>query len=855
MRWPFGRRHEDLDDEIRSHLAMAAADRVERGETPDEAHRRARKEFGNVGLVTQVTREQGRWAFADQLTQDVRHSWRRLWGRPATTCLAVAMLGLAIGITTAMFTLVDALVLRPFPFKDGERIAPIYMRSKHGGRWAVAPSVFRAWKESGAFESAEAVDMDEVVLDTAGGPTARALAYVSPGLFDMLGVRPIRGRVFDASEGRAGAQDRIVISEDIWRGVFNADPDIAGRRVTLGRESVTIVGVLPRDFRFPGWRTQLWRPLNFVGEPSDSRRLPMVFVKWSATVPAADALRMATTISHTADPETTGLWADADDPVRGGYAGEQYVNAALRLLAGGVVLVFLVLCTSVSSLLLTRFNARRRDVALSWALGASRARVLWQASVENVTLGVMGAAVGVVLTFWLVSIIASVLPDTVVARSLNPLNVDARALGVATGLAVVATLVAGVLPAWMGTRGTPLQSVLTRTTTESKGARVLSRAFLVTEVALACALLVGATLLVRSFVNLSRLNPGFNPTGILSLWSEVDRTIAKDAPARWAVVNAATTALTSLPGVTRVVRSSGVPLFAAWGTHWNDLEPTDSEGVRIENAEFQSYNVGPEWFELFGVRVVSGRTFGANEDERHLILGARLASTLWPNTDAVGRWLRWDKDTYQIVGVAEDLRSPVKDLERDFTEIYVPLPASSTGGTISLRCDAGCPSEGLVRQRLSVAAPALLVHRVAHLETLYREELSQPRAMAMLGVLFGAIALVVSAGGLFSVLSHTVGCRRREFGIRLVLGSTPADIRRLVLREGLVTAGAGIAFGALGGWMATRALTTVLYGVIATDALSWSAVIGTVLAASLAGAWRPAVRAAEIDPGALLREE
>jgi hypothetical protein len=196
MRWPFGRRHQDLDDEIQTHLSMAEADRRERGASVHDARLHARREFGNVGLVKQVTRDMSAWRWLDRLAQDVRLSLRRLVARPATTGLAVAMLGLAVGVTTAMFTLVDAFFLRPFPYQDGDRIATIWMRSQTGGRWAVAPSVFRAWRESPAFEAAEAVDTGEAVLDTAAGPNVRAVAFVSPGLFEMLGVRPIRGRSF-----------------------------------------------------------------------------------------------------------------------------------------------------------------------------------------------------------------------------------------------------------------------------------------------------------------------------------------------------------------------------------------------------------------------------------------------------------------------------------------------------------------------------------------------------------------------------------------------------------------------------------------------------------------------------------
>ena len=835
---------------------MAEADRVDRGELPDEARQRARREFGNVGLVKQVAREVSGWGFVDRLAQDLRHSVRRLWARPATTCLAMVMLGLAVGITTAMFTLVDAFFLRPFPFQDGERIALYSMRSKGGGRRAVATSVYRAWRDSGVFEATEAVDSPvQLVLETPSGPTVRVGAYVTPGLFQMLGVRPIRGRGFDATEGRAGQNDRVVISEDMWLNVFDGDPEIVGRRVMLGSESVVVIGVMPRDFRFPEWNTEIWRPVDFLAQSPGRQRLPMVYAKRPASLPEADALRVTTDLAHAADVNTAQLWAEDGTSVRSIWSGTQYIRTAVRLLAAGVVLVFVVLCTNVSSLLLARFNARRRDVALSSALGASRTRLLWQASVENVLLGAIGAAIGVALAFWLVSVTRVLLPQAFVVQSLNPLNVDQRALAVAALLAIVATLLAGLLPAWIGTRGTPAQSVLTRTSTDARGARAMSRAFLITEVALACALLVGASLLVRSFVNLSNLSPGFSPSGIVSMWVQPDRARATDATARWAAMNTALAELAGLPGVSRVVRSSGVPLFADSGTHWYDLEGTEPGAVLLKEAEFQTYDVGTDWFEMFGVRILRGRDFVADEDDHHVILGAGLASALWPSRDPIGQSFRWNKDVYQVIGVAADLRSPVEDLEDDYHEIYQRFGSTQLGSTLSLRCDAGCPSEGLIRQRLAQAAPALEVIRVAHLETLYREQLSQPRAMAMLGVLFGALALVVAAGGLFSVLSHTVGRRRREFGIRLVLGSTPGQIRRLVLREGLLTASAGIALGAFGGWLATSSLAALLYGVTSTDALSWSLVLTTLIAATAAGAWQPAARATRIDPGTLLREE
>jgi predicted permease len=850
------RRDRDLDDEIRAHLAMAEADRVDRGERPDDARRAARREFGNVALVTQVTRDMRAWRVVDRFGLDVRHAVRRLAARPAVTGLAVAMLGLAIGITTAMFTLVDAFFLRPLPLADAERIAGVSMFNRSGGRYAVEPSVFRAWRASDVFEGAEAMSPIEVVLQGPGGPTVRAGALVSPGLFGMLGVAPIRGRAFDAAEGRAGATDRVVISEDTWRGVFAGDPDIVGRRIVLDQESAVVVGVMPRGFRFPEWDTQLWRPLDFLAQPPGPATLPIVFAKRAANAPAEDALRVATAVAHAADPKTTELEAEFRTPWHGGSSGEQYVTTAVRLLGGGVVLVFLVLSTNVSSLLLARFNARRRDVAMSSALGASRGRLVWQALVESALLGGMGAALGVVVADGLVAAANAVLPVAFLTRSLNPLDLDGRALGVASGLAVAATLVAGLLPAWIGTRAaSPLEALAARTSTEPRGARLLSRGLLVAEVALACALLVAATLLVRSFVNLSRVDPGFNPAGIQSIHYSVDRRLAPDLPARQAAADAAATELSAAPGVSRVVRSAGVPLLVANGMSWFDIASVETGALLMQEAQFQRYAVGPGWFDMFGVRILAGRDFQEGEPDGHVILGARFASSLWPGQNPIGRSFRWGKNVSQVVGVAADLRSPVEDLERDFNEVYFPMGASSVGSTLSLRCGRTCPSEGVIRQRIAAVAPAVTVHRVAHLEDVYRAELSQPRLMATIGMLFGALALVVAAGGLFSVLSHAVGRRRREFGIRLVLGSTPGQIRRLVLREGIITAVLGIGLGAMAGWAATSSLAALLYGVTATDALSWTTVVAVVLAATLAGAWQPARLATRIDPGTLLRDE
>jgi predicted permease len=845
MGWPFRRRNRDLDDEIRTHLAMAERDRLERGESPEHARTAARREFGNVILVKQVAGDMSPWRHLDRPGQDLRMSMRRLSARPATTAMAIGMLALAIGLTTAMFTVVDAFIVRPLPFPDADRIGNVWMRGKRGGRTTVAPAVLRGWRDSPVFEAAEGVTTEQVILGTDGGPVVRAGAFVSAGVFDMLGVRPVRGRLFDATEGRAGTSDRAVISEDLWRGVFGGDSEIVGRRITVGSESVVVVGVLPQQFRFPQWNTEIWRAIDFDAQPPGPPRLPLAYLKLAAGVPDADALRLATETAHAADPSTANLWAERRPPVAR-YSGTEFADLSLPLLAGGVTLVFVVLCANVGSLLLTRFTSRRREFGMCSALGASRARLLWQASVESALLGITGALVGVGLAWLLIGVASGLLPAIFLTRSLNPLDLDGRALLAAALSGVTATLMAGLIPAWLGTRALGGPDRIDRTTTDPSGGRALSRAFLVTEVALACALLLGATLLVRSFVNLSAIDLGFDPRGIVELWIEPTPAVVA-GEARRAATKQATAALASLPGITQVVQSVEI------GTHWNDLYP-DNPGSAAVPAQFNSHAVDTAWFDLHAVRFVRGRSFGASEEPDRVILSERLATSLWPTADPVGRSFYWDNRSYRIIGVVQERTSPVQDMEAEYSELYRPLGPAMTGGTISLKCDDGCPSEGVIRARVLASAP-VDVHSVRWLEQVYREELAQPRAMATLGLVFGSLALAVAASGLFTVLSHAVGRRRREFGIRLALGSTPAQVRSLVMREGFRVAIAGLCLGSIAAWLLARALASLLYGVAPSDPLTWGIVLVALLMATMAGVWRPATQAMRVNPIALLREE
>lgn len=843
----------DLDDELAFHLAMREIEHRQAGLSAEEARLTARRRFGNTALLREQARDAWTFASLESWLQDLRFAGRSLSRSPGFTTVAVLALALAIGITTATFTLADALLLRPVPFHAPDELAFIYMGTEGGGRVTVAPSVLRAWRESPAFAGAESAVPGTVLVQLDETVVMRGMARVTPGIFELLGgVRPIRGRLFNASEGRTGADDRVLISEDLWRGLYNADPTLIGRPITVGGESLFVVGILPADFRFPKWDTVIWRPADFAAA-SQVSDYPMVYARFAPNVPRADAVRAAGDAARAADPRNAKL-----RPRVRPLAGEvldPYYQRAVPLLVGGVLFVFLVLCANVASLLLARFTERRREFSMRSALGAARGRIVRQAFVESAVTGTLGVAAGIGIAWALVSIARAFLPEILLLRTLNPLNLDLRALGVASMAGIVAVLAAGLLPAWIGTSMDPVQSlrVSERGGTETRAARAVTRGLLVAEIALACTLLVGATLLVRSFVKLARAERGLDASGVITAWIELPRGVAGNQPARIVAIQSLEAALKELPGVQQIVWSGGS--MPDGGTISFGDWTSDSPGAPSVNLDVNRYNVGPDFFTFYGIPILRGRGFQPSDSGREVIVGERFARALWPESDPIGRTFRFDKEQFEVVGVAREVHHPSLDSRIDRPEFYERFTGAGGYAVLNIRCGEVCPPVALVRQRLVATHPGVTTVDADRLEDVYFEQLAQPRATAALGFAFAAIALLASAAGLFSVLSYAVGRRRGEFGIRTALGASPSQIQRLVLRDGLVVAVTGVAVGALAGWFLARAMVSLQYGVTIDDPLTWMIVLGLLGLTTLSASWQPARAAARVDPALLLKDE
>jgi putative ABC transport system permease protein len=842
------RAEREIDDELAFHMEMETHANIARGMAPAEARQAALRAFGGVARAKETVRDV-RTLRIESVWQDVRHASRTLAAHRRFTLAAAGMLALAIGLTTAMFTIVDALIVRPVPFRDPGQLAHLWMGTDRGGRTLVAPAVLRAWRESPAFEAAESALADTALLEASGTVVTRRIASVTPGVFEMLGgVTPVRGRLFDTTDGRPGQFDRLLVSETIWRGLFNADPALVGQSITVDGKRVTVVGILPADFRFPSADTVLWRPTDLNRSPEE---LALAYVRFARGVPRDDALRLATEAARAADARNATLRPRVS-PLAGGQ--DEYARRAVPLLAGGVVLVFLVLCANVSSLLLARLAARRREFTMRAALGASRGRLLRQALVESSLLGALGVAIGAGIAWALVSIARVLIPEPLLLQTLNPLSLDERAL-VATSVAgLVATLAAGLLPAWLGTRvdaGDSLR-VIDRSGTEARGARALSRGLLVVEVALACTLLVGATLLTRSFVNLARVDRGLDTSGITSLWLNLNSAKAGDTAAREILARTIEDDLRQLSGVRQVAWSYGLPPgggMTSFGDWISDLP-----GTPAVNMEVSRYHVTQAFFSLYGIPIVRGRSFNASDTSTSVIVSERLAQLLWPAVDPIGRTFRFGKEQFQVIGLAREIHYPAIDARRDGPEFYHHYTAVGTP-MVSIRCEPGCPDAAVIRHRLASTRPNVRVQRAEPIDVRYAAELARPRAAAALAVTFASIAVIAAAGGLFSVLSYSVARRRREFGIRTALGASARQIRSAVLRDALVVSTSGLAIGSLFAATLARALTSVQYGVTPGDPLSWSIVLGLIALTTIVASWGPARAAATSDPLVLLREE
>lgn len=862
-----------MDWEIRHHLQERADTLMAEGFSRDEAMREAKRRFGSTGRVREELRriDRGRARslrlldLAGTVAQDIRYGLRGTRQNPGFTTALVLTLALGIGANVALFTVVDALLLRPLPYAAPEELA-VAALSRPGeprGRPYFSWDMIQLLRERATFLGGVMPHTRATVLFT-GGPEPETLpgTPVGPEFHRVLGVRAEIGRGFLAEDAAPGAPATVLLGHGFWRRAFGGDPDVVGNTVTLDGVGHTVIGVMPEGFKFPEYSTtDFWIPIRDDGTALGRQGAMELLVRvpdarYDVARERALALGEALLEERAAELDLTLI------PVQEWRARGRGLRQALVLLGGAVVLILLIAGVNMVNLLLVRGAVRTRELAVRLALGASRARVVRQLGTEALILALLSGVVAVLLALAAVAGMRQIMPPSISFYAAYDFELGARALLFTFVIAVASGLAFGLLPALGVTRRarSACSEGLTVYAASGPGKSRLRRGLVVAEVGLSVLLLSGAGLLTNSFIRLTAVDPGFRPQGLAIMTLSVSAASHPEPEQRADHLRRIKERIAAIPGVERVSVGLGFPPGAGSVQFGVVLEPEGGDPVEVPGI-LPSVGVDEDFVEVSGVRLMAGRAF-SEEDLRSgdaLIVDEDLARRLWPSGAAVGRRVRFraEEEWRTVVGVVRDLRLEGPD-DREVEFSYLSPLRPGPAGQLSLGIrTAGDPRTFLPAIRAAVrdVAPDQPIHELAPAEALYARTLAMPRFLLVLMGILAGLAVTLAAIGIFGVLLYDVSRRAREFGVRMALGARANDLRRLVVREGLALAGVGALMGLLGALALGRLMAAWLYGLRPTDPLTLALVSATVMAIALAACLQPAARATRTDPARVLKAD
>ena len=864
------RMESEMDAELRFHIESLAEDLMSGGMSCPEAQRRARIQFGGIERVKEEGREARGVNFFETFLQDVHFGLRMLCKNPGFTVVAVLTLALGIGANTAIFSLVDGILLRPLPFAAPQNLVSITGTFPKGG--------FVAMREQmQSLDVASYFEGHEFNLTGRGDPLRLSGAVVSAEFFSVLGARPELGHAFYPGDDDAGRDNYVILSHSLWQQRFGANPSILGQSIVLEGISRQVIGVMPPEFLFPSAKTQVW--LSLHDDPRDTVAywagdfMPVIGrLRPGSTLPLARAeIRMFQSRVSKLFPWPMPADWNADISVvelRNGMVAD--VRSRLFLLLGAVGLILLIACVNVANLALSRAATREKEIAVRTAMGAERTRVIRQLLTESVLLALLGGLLGIILATEGLHLLKAALPaDT---PRLADAHIDWRVLLFTGGLAILTGLLFGLAPALQSSRATLAQSLNAAT----RGASVsishrLRSALAIAEVAFAVLLVIAAGLLIRSFVALSRVDPGFRAERVLTARVTPNQEFCGDPARCVSFYRELLSRMQAVPGVSSAAVVNTLPLGGRVAKRSLEIE---NEAVPPGEAMplFWMDVVTPDYLRVMKIPVVAGRGFTSADESGNPPVALVTSSTsrrFWPGRSPVGSHVRLsgDKDWRTVVGIVSDVRA--YDLQKNVPDwingtIYFPYATNATleGGRVPSDMTVVLQSSldesqlhNVLRSTISGLNPEVPASEVKPMRAVVSESVSTPASTTVLFVAFAALALVLGLTGIYGVLSFLVSRRTKEIGIRLALGAQRRDVLWLVMKEGARFSLIGISLGLAGALGISRLLAGELYGVSPADPATFLAAASLMTAVTLLACYIPTRRAMRVDPLLALRHE
>jgi putative ABC transport system permease protein len=859
-----GKVEQDLSDEVSSYVDLSTRRKMKEGLDEPEARRIALVELGGTEQVKELVRDARAGHFIETRLQDVRFAFRTLRKAPVFSFTVAIVLAFGIGCTALMFTIVNSVLLKGPPFPEADRLVMLWQDLPQEKRVSFSTREFTAWREqSQLFEKLAAMTGSGFTITGRGEPELAIGQQVTPSFFPTLRATPALGRAFLETEGKAGHEQVVILSHTFWREKFGMRRDVLGESVTMNGKPYIVIGVMPENLDFPRHEIKLWVPAA-LDAPIFQENVDAHFLRVIGRLKPGVTLEQ---LKAEIDLLGTRVNAADDDTVRKFYAVglKEMISGDLRrpllVLLCAVAFLLLIACANVANLMLARASSRQSEMAIRSAMGASRRRLAAQLLTEAALLAAIGGAAGIGIAAWGLDAIkafaADNLPELLHAR------IDGWALGFVLLVSAISGILFGVGPAFAASR-TNLQDALKGTTrsSSSAGSERTRRVLVFAEVALACVLLVGCALMMRSFLALTHADPGFRAQNLIVTDTVLMRDRYPDADRMIRFYRDSLAAVRALPGVESVGIVTHLPFGGnSWGNSFDVEGQPATPGVQY-NAQIRP--VSAAYFATLQIPLKQGRDFNERDNESApgvTIVNEVFAQRFWPNESPLGKRIRYGKDWLTIVAVCGSIKHSGLDVAPD-AEIYVPYPQTSAGAltfvgrqlNFVVRSSAPASVASSLRGALHFLDPALVV-KVNTMESLINDSIAQPRFRTWLIGIFSIFALTLACLGIYGVIAYLVTQRYKEIGIRLALGATRGNILQLILGRTLKLTAAGIFAGLIAAFFLSHFLSSLLFGITTHDAATFIAVPGCLIVVALLAGYLPARRATRVDPVRSLRYE